>query len=99
MTEQKIEHIPEHTAPPSPDQRPSVGRIAHYVSHGSPVLPDGSQRYGKECRAALITEIDGADPYRVCLFVANPTGAFFKQGVLADFTERQGGTWHWPERV
>jgi hypothetical protein len=93
------ERSPEHAAPPSPDQRPSVGRIAHYVSEGSPVRPDGTQKYESVCRSAMITEVDEADPFKVGLFVANPTGAFFNQGVLADFTERQGGTWHWPERV
>jgi hypothetical protein len=36
---------------------PSVGRIAHYVSHGTPVLPDGSQAYTSQCRTAKITEV------------------------------------------
>ncbi|MGH3782859.1 MAG: hypothetical protein ACRDRO_20125 [Pseudonocardiaceae bacterium] len=38
---------------------PSVGRIAHYVSYGTPVRPDGSQAYTSECRAATITEVGG----------------------------------------
>jgi hypothetical protein len=38
-------------------QVPSVGRIVHYVSHGTPVRPDGSQAYTQQCRAALITEV------------------------------------------
>lgn len=39
------------------DQQPSVGRIVHYVSEGSPVLPDGTQKYPSKCRAADITEV------------------------------------------
>jgi len=35
----------------------------------------------------------------VDLAVLNPTGMFFNQGVMADHTENQGGTWHWPEQV
>lgn len=36
---------------------PSVGRVAHYVSEGSPVRPDGTQKYTRQCRAATITEV------------------------------------------
>jgi hypothetical protein len=37
--------------------KPSVGRIVHYLSHGSPVREDGTQAYKSECRAAIITEV------------------------------------------
>lgn len=37
--------------------RPSVGRIVHYVSHGTPVRNDGTQAYTSECRAAIVTGI------------------------------------------
>jgi hypothetical protein len=81
--------------------KPSVGRIVHYVSHGSPVLPDGTQAYTSECRAAIVTEV--TDPHTVGLMVANPTGQFFRQGVVFDDdddpTQRAGGSWHWPERA
>lgn len=90
-------------------QVPSVGRVVHYVSYGSPVRPDGSQAFTSQCRAADITEVDPADPTLVGLMVKNPTGLFFRS--LADggcqydepYTSTVhplcGGTWHWPERV
>lgn len=85
-------------------QKPSVGRVAHYVSYGSPVREDGTQAYASECRAAIITEVYETDPVPehgvpyVGLCVLNPTGQFFSRGVLYD-EDRSGGSWHWPERV
>ncbi|MDT3395427.1 hypothetical protein RKE29_01970 [Streptomyces sp. B1866] len=40
-----------------PEQTPSVGRIVHYVSHGTPVREDGSQAHPPACRAAIVTEV------------------------------------------
>lgn len=94
---------------------PSVGRVVHYVSHGTPVRPDGSQAYESQCRAAIITEVSN-DPCRsVSVAVLNPTGMFFNQAVPFEDArglvyegdaesgpqpvQRTGGTWHWPERV
>lgn len=85
-----------------PEQQPSVGRVVHYRSHGSPVLPDGTQMYRSECRAAIITEVDpAADDINqyVALCVLNPTGMFFNEDCEHDETSKHGGTWHWPERV
>jgi len=82
-------------------QTPSVGRICHYVSHGTPVQPDGSQTYTSVCRAAIVTEVSdnaGFGPV-VGLCVLNPTGQFFNRGVEQDERTKAGGTWHWPERV
>lgn len=88
------------------DQKPSVGRIVHYVSYGTP-----GGEFGQECRAAIVTEVtsvevneanpagDGTFRETVGLMVANPTGQFFNRGVLQDEDSRAGGTWHWPERV
>lgn len=84
---------------------PSVGRIVHYVSHGT---PDGT--YGKECRAAIITEVDGLavhprtgeqvdGVWSVGLCVLNPTGQFFNRGCIQDDSATDGGSWHWPEKV
>ncbi|MFJ5532478.1 hypothetical protein [Streptomyces sp. NPDC093261] len=72
--------------------KPAVGRIVHYVSHGTP-----GGEYGKECRAAIITAVpkhlpgsmeplDGCpngtqDHWVVGLAVLNPTGAFFNTEV------------------
>jgi hypothetical protein len=57
--------------------KPSVGRIVHYVSHGTPIREDGMQAYAKQCRAAIVTEVDRRDSYLVGLDVFNPTGLFF----------------------
>lgn len=85
------------------EQQPTVGRIVHYVSHGTPVREDGTQAYVAKCRAAVVTEVDDSERFRIGLAVLNPTGQFFHSlgagGCMADFTENQGGTWHWPERV
>ncbi|MGW4802987.1 hypothetical protein [Kitasatospora sp. NPDC004272] len=50
-------------------QQPTVGRTVHYHSHGSPVLPDGTQRYTSHPRAAIITAVPAylrAEPYDGC---------------------------------
>ncbi|MEC3977889.1 hypothetical protein [Amycolatopsis sp. H20-H5] len=39
------------------EQRPSVGRDVHYVSHGTPPRADGSQAYTSLCRTAKITVV------------------------------------------
>jgi len=87
--------------------KPSVGRIVHYVSYGTP-----GGEYGKECRAAIVTEVEGPgadDAERVGLCVLNPAGQFFNRSVPqhehdGDVSSEApglhpGGTWHWPERV
>lgn len=62
----------------------------HYVSHGSPVLADGTQVYKSVCRSANITEVNDKDPVPehgvpyVGLFVMNPTGTFHNQGSRYD---------------
>lgn len=85
--------------------KPSVGRIVHYVSYGTP-----GGEHGKECRAAIVTEVHNDTPDGrewVSLAVLNPSGMFFNRapydewdGVNAlEGAEPQGGSWHWPERV
>lgn len=88
-------------------QKPSVGRIVHYVARGS---ADG--QFPSTCRAAIIAEVySKQNPPRepeavpgvetaewVALAVLNPTGMFFND-VCHDELTKQGGTWHWPERV
>jgi len=95
VTEEFAEENPSTTVgeaqagPPTP----SVGRVVHYVSYGTP-----GGEYQSRCRAAVITEVETADV--VCLAVLNPTGVFFDTGLTRDDGERPaGGTWHWPERV
>lgn len=90
------------------DPQPTVGRIVHYVSHGTPVQPDGSQAFTSQCRAAVVTAVeDPGGPYSnpedatapTCsLAVLNPTGMFFHEVVPEDQYDKAGGTWHWPER-
>lgn len=89
--------MPEHY-----QQQPAIGRIVHYVSHGTPVQADGNQVYTSQCRAAIITEISGASRESgtcVALCVLNPTGQFFDTHICQDEDTRAGGTWHWPEIV
>lgn len=83
---------------------PSVGRVVHYVSHGSPVREDGTQAFVPQCRAATVTEVNAEEPMQIGLAVHNPTGTFFhplSQGGCFDSPaeNRRGGTCHWPERV
>lgn len=61
--------------------KPSVGRIVHYVSYGTP-----GGEYKSECRAAMITELTGDPdhPDQVGLAVFNPTGQFFNRAVPCD---------------
>jgi hypothetical protein len=63
---------------------PSVGRIVHYVSYGTP-----GGEYTKECRAAIVTKVNGpaidpitlsdSDMCDVDLCILNPTGMVFNQ--------------------
>lgn len=69
--------------------KPSVGRIVHYFSYGTP-----GGEYKSEPRAAIITEI--VDDETVGLCVLNPTGQFLNRNVKHG---RNGGQWDWPERV
>jgi hypothetical protein len=82
--------------------KPSIGRIVHYVSYGTP-----GGEYASECRAAVITEVVAiargleGDPRwsAVSLCVLNPAGLFFNRNVQQDEEGHAAGTWHWPERV
>lgn len=70
---------------------PSIGRIVHYQSYGTP-----RGEYLPAPRAAVITEYE--DDGTVGLCVLNPTGMFFNQGV--PFAEEPTpGHWNWPPRV
>jgi hypothetical protein len=61
-----------------------TGAVVHYVSYGTP-----GGEYGKECRAAIVTEVGNFEPgsaeagraAEVGLCVLNPTGQFFNRGV------------------
>ena len=102
-----------HPSPPvrkeAPMATPSIGRIVHYVSYGTP-----GGEFPSTCRGAIVTEVDlERDPVRAGLAVLNPSGLFFDRGVPHDETiltvgespdgrrilGHRPGTWHWPERV
>lgn len=84
-----------------PEQTPSVGRIVHYVSYGTP-----GGEYTSQCRAAIITEVPLADQARtgelhaegealqargtVGLAVLNPSGMFFNEADYDDGAETPG---------
>jgi hypothetical protein len=80
---------------------PSIGRIVHYVSFGTPPRADGSQAYESECRAAVVAGIIDAGPgppdsppsSLVALVVFNPTGLFFNEA-SQDEDGHRGGPWH-----
>lgn len=82
--------------------KPSIGRVVHYVSFGTP-----GGEYTSECRAAIVTEVNDVPTgpngeYKAGLCVLNPTGIFLNRDVEQDEGELDGhlgGTWHWPERV
>lgn len=94
------------------EQVPSVGQIVHYQSFGTPVREDGTQAFTGKCRAAVVVDVYSADnPHPdpevhteaegaewVALAVLNPTGMFFNDACHDELT-KQGGTWHFPERV
>lgn len=66
--------------------KPSVGRIVHYVSYGTP-----GGEYTSQCRAAVVTEVssehassEGVLAPVIGLCVLNPEGQFFNRGVRPD---------------
>lgn len=74
-------------------QKPTVGRIVHYRSYGTP-----NGEYLPEVRAAIITAVSGDnEDIRVSLCVLNPTGMFFAQKV--SYSVSTPGCWSWPPRA
>lgn len=78
---------------------PTVGRIVHYQSYGTP-----GGEFMPEPRAALITEVNAPGTHEsyglglVGLCVLNPTGQFFNRNVPFSETPKPG-CWNWPPRV
>jgi len=73
------------------NQKPSIGRIVHYVAYGTP-----GGEYKPEHRAAVVTAVHSDTCVSLC--VLNPTGLFFQTSLLQDETDKKSGSWHWPER-
>jgi hypothetical protein len=71
---------------------PSIGRIVHYQSYGTP-----GKEYDSLPRAAVVTEVGGED-LQVGLCILNPTGLFFTRAVKFS-AEPKPGCWSWPPRV
>ena len=78
---------------PRMDQKPSVGRIVHYQSYGTP-----GGEYTSKPRAAVITEVYADGVTAVGLCILNPTGQFFSPSVPFSETPKPGH-WNWPPRV
>ena len=75
-----------------PEQVPSVGRVVHYWSYGTP-----GGEYRSEARAAVVTQVVGEDGV-VGLAVLNPMGLFFNPAVPYS-AEPKAGSWSWPPFV
>lgn len=73
-----------------PEQKPTVGRIVHYQSYGTP-----GGEYKSQPRAAVVTAVHTDDVVDLC--VLNPEGMFFNRSVQRD-VDGKGGTWNWPPR-
>jgi hypothetical protein len=72
-------------------KQPSVGRIVHYQSHGSP-----NGQHKSEPRAAVVTEVYPDTGVGLC--VLNPTGMYFDRNVPFAETPTPGH-WNWPPYV
>lgn len=92
-----ISESPYTPAAVKPQQVPSVGRVVHYVAHGS---PNGEYPAGKH-RAAIITEVSPQpEPGSAAsLCVLNPSGLYFARWCPYDASGALAGSWHWPEHV
>lgn len=84
-----------------PEQKPSVGRIVHYQSFGTPKGEYKSQPVAAVVTVVVTEPVDetGKDlRERVGLCILNPTGMFFNTDV--PFSEEpKPGHWNWPPRV
>jgi hypothetical protein len=83
-------------AAPDFGPEPTVGRVVHYQSYGTP-----GGEYLPEPRAAMITQValpEKDKPRSVGLMVVNPTGVFFKEDI--PYAEQPTpGHWNWPPRA
>lgn len=71
--------------------KPTVGRIVHYQSYGTP-----GGEFKSLPRAAVVTQVHSDTCVDLCIL--NPTGMFFNTSV--QFSEEpKGGCWNWPPRT
>lgn len=71
--------------------KPTVGRIVHYQSFGTP-----GGEYSSLARAAIVTEVHSDTKVGLCIL--NPTGQFFTREVEYSDPPKPG-CWSWPPRV
>lgn len=74
------------------DQKPSVGRIVHYHSYGTP-----GGEFLPQPRAAVIAEVLDDDNGFCSIVVLNPKGVYFNDAHYSE--EPKPGCWNWPPRV
>ncbi len=75
-------------------QKPTIGRIVHYHSYGTP-----GGEFKSEARAAVVTAVN--ENGTIDLFIMNPTGIFLNRGISAggpDADTPTPGCWNWPPR-
>lgn len=70
--------------------KPSVGRIVHFVNAGHSL-----GTYSSTCRAAIVTDVK--DELTISAAVFSGKGMYFYEGLTYD-EGKAGATWHWPER-
>lgn len=73
-------------------KRPSVARMVHYQSFGTP-----GGEYPSVPRAAIVAEVHGGEDDEVTLAVLNPKGIFFDRVKFSE--EPMPGRWSWPPFV
>lgn len=73
-------------------QVPSIGRVVHYHSYGT---PGGEHKPAP--RAAIVTDVHDADAGDISVCVLNPSGIFFHR--VAHSPEPKPGHWSWPPFV
>ena len=72
--------------------KPTVGRIVHYQSYGTP-----KGEYKSKPIAAVITQVnEDGSTCGLCIF--NPTGLFFNTDIKFS-AEPAPGHWNWPPRT
>jgi hypothetical protein len=73
------------------EQKPSIGRIVHFV------LPEGHQNGGQH-RPAIVMATDGDSVILHVFHLRNEPESFYNRVAQQDQERKAPGTWHWPER-
>lgn len=71
--------------------KPTVGRIVHYHSYGTP-----GGEFKPEARAAVVAAVHEGEECSVV--VLNPSGMFFNKAKHAPGDVPTPGHWNWPPR-